>query len=695
MMRGFFGAAVLAACVGLVAISAHAVARPISNKTHSYISAVWANDGEDKVTQDELRASQSPSVTNSVWNGSKVTLFGAKNEVVSFDLVLEAQAAQANGVSVTLTGLKEPSGSVIRYAKRSKSNLFNWTGTESELFYIRYLQILGLSTHFYGALGDAQYQEPTFPQRAQCPPPTSAGCLWAQRPVANKFYPDISVPIELVPSFSIAQGTNQSIWADIYIPKQATSGTYTGSAEIFEFGVLTHKIPVTLVVRNFTLPDTPTSKTMLATGYGDLRTRYGNNGDSTTSNPTLIALKNQMLLAHRHRISIIDDDMGTGGGWVGPGEWTTGVPAPGWIPFLNGTGFTRNNGYAGPGVGVGNGVFAVGIFGSMSEFPAGTGISQSQFTSNLNAWESWFEKHSPQTDRFVYLCDETDCTDPSKPPSLETQLGWWAAITGPGRLMHTMATQCLLNVEPASANGLPAALSDPTSSWPFSRGTGPNCDQGGYTSADQAAVDSVLLSAPNRDVFAYNGQRPGSGSFGIEDEGTALREIPWGQFKKNIARWFFWEATFYNNNQGGTGPTDVFNTAQTIGSPPDPNYPNTALYGQIAYNAANGDGVLFYPGTDLLFPNSSYGIAGPIASLRLKHWRRGIQDVDYIALAMAIDPTTTTAIVNRMVPSVLWEAQCPDPATQCQWNHSPVRWSNKPDDWETARAQLAHIIDGQ
>jgi len=54
---------------------------------------IWVNNGEDKVTRDELRAAQDLSgVTNSVWDGNKITLFGAKNEVVAFNLILEAPA---------------------------------------------------------------------------------------------------------------------------------------------------------------------------------------------------------------------------------------------------------------------------------------------------------------------------------------------------------------------------------------------------------------------------------------------------------------------------------------------------------------------------------------------------------------------------------------------------------------------------
>ena len=102
-----------------------------------------------------------------------------------------------------------------------------------------------------------------------------------------------------------------------------------------------------------------------------------------------------------------------------------------------------------------------------------------------------------------------------------------------------------------------------------------------------------------------------------------------------------------------------------------------------------------YPGTDTLFPASSYGIAGPIASLRLKHWRRGLEDVDYLTLAAAIDASAVSAIVDKVVPSVLWEQQCHDPMNDCSYTYAPASWSDDPDDWEAARAQLAHIIDGQ
>ncbi|MFQ6114882.1 MAG: hypothetical protein ACE5NG_12505 [bacterium] len=116
-----------------------------------------------------------------------------------------------------------------------------------------------------------------------------------------------------------------------------------------------------------------------------------------------------------------------------------------------------------------------------------------------------------------------------------------------------------------------------------------------------------------------------------------------------IDHWFYWESTYYNNFQGNTAQTNVFETAHTFGGfdHVDP------VFGESGSNYLNGDGVLFYPGTDLIYINESYGVKGPFVSLRLKYWRRGIQDVDYLAMAVEIDPSRVQQIVTTMVPKVL------------------------------------------
>ncbi len=138
------------------------------------------------------------------------------------------------------------------------------------------------------------------------------------------------------------------------------------------------------------------------------------------------------------------------------------------------------------------------------------------------------------------------------------------------------------------------------------------------------------------------------------------------------------------------GQIDVFTQAQTFGS--FDGIDTEHARGEYGWNYTNGDGVLFYPGTDHDYPDSSYGVSGPFASLRLKHWRRGIQDADYLALASAADAAATAAIVQRMAPTVLWEygVENPDDPT---YVYTDISWSTDPDDWETARGELADLIE--
>ena len=84
---------------------------------------LWANEGGDKVTQDELRATRSPSsVKNSVWDGDSIQIFGAKNEVVNFNLIIEAPDQKLSDLKVEFNKLTGPST-----ISTNTSELFDWT----------------------------------------------------------------------------------------------------------------------------------------------------------------------------------------------------------------------------------------------------------------------------------------------------------------------------------------------------------------------------------------------------------------------------------------------------------------------------------------------------------------------------------------------------------------------------------------
>jgi hypothetical protein len=637
------------------------IAEPASLKplASSNIDAIWCNDGGDKITREELRAIDNPlSVQNSVWNGTGINLFGAKNEVVSFNLILEA-LSQASGVEVSLTSLNGTDGT-IGTTPANGNGLFHFLGRHIELFYIKYLEIKGISTDLF--FHGFNYDERHIPERCRRPYDESTGegwGLWEDRPCHNTFFPEIAVPLELHTPFAIQTQSNQSIWGDIYIPKTLSPGTYKGTINVIENGGLTWQIPVKLHVRDFTLPDLPYARTMLYYSLENLNSRYFGQDDTQVGSPEHLQLlelaDTHVQMAHRHKISVIDTT-----------AETVEQMGAAWADRLSGDLFTAERGYDGIGIGTGNNVYSIGTYGSWSWQDG----AKAEMWSHSDTWVNWFEAQdfTTPTDYFLYLIDESD--DYSQ---IEQWANWIESNPGPGRNLMSLATIDL----PLAQENTPA-LDIPTS-WMSV----------GLTAAWQnaAAHYQALL---DKHVYLYNSNRPATGSFAIEDEGTALRVLAWAQYKKNIDRWFYWESTYYDNYQGDMGPTNVFQTAHTFGSfdEIDP------ILGQTGWNYLNGDGVLFYPGTDYNYPSESYGLMGPFASLRLKHWRRGIQDVDYLNLAKAHDPSQTAAIVNKMIPQVLWEYGVTDPEDPT-WVLTDVSWSSNPDDWESARKELADIIEGQ
>jgi hypothetical protein len=629
-------------------------------ETSAGIGSIWANDGGDKVLRDELRATvDSTSVLNSVWDGTAVTLFGARNEVVAFNLVLEASDGPAVDVEVRLTSLDGPGDAQVGTRDATGNGVFDYVGRNIELFYVRYLKIEGLSVLSYET-----YDERHIPEGCRRPHTAGdavSGTGWEDRPCHDRFYPDIAVPLELETPFGIPAAANQSIWGDITIPADTRPGRYEGTIEILESGTVTHQVPIRLQVVDFTLPELPTARTMAFYSEENLNERYLGDPFIGVGDPRrieAIAVQDRHFqLAHRHRISLID-------GYQGPARLSEA-----WIDRLDGDLFTPTRGYEGPGEGVGNNVYSIGTYGSWPWFEG----TRQQMWNQTNAWVRWFDDHpfATPTDYFLYLIDESDNF-----AQIEQWAGWIDDNPGPGNRLPSMATVAVTDAVdeipsldiPASASGI------------------------GLTSPWQSAANAVLHD-PGRRLFMYNGTRPATGSLAIEDEGVALRQLAWTQYKKGIDRWFVWETTYYDNFQCyGGGPradTNVFRQAQTYGC--DDGFHR--VLGHTGWNYNNGDGVLFYPGTDLLYPTDSYGVNGPFASLRLKHWRRGIQDVEYLTMAAAVDPARTRRLVEEMIPEVLWEYRVNDPDDPT-WVLTDVSWSIDPDDWEAVRSELAGIIEG-
>ncbi len=177
---------------------------------------VWACPGIVKISPEkpeamfgDLGGAGDPRGANGVWDGKRISLFGARGEYVSYQLCIEKLSpAPLTGVKVRPEPLKGPGAATIG-------------GTEIELF-----------TNWYARNTSKKWQP------AYCVP-IAAGQAFA--------IPD--------PRRQIAKQQNQTVYVDVYVPKKAAPGEYTGSVRVEADGVEGISLPVALAVYDFVLPD--------------------------------------------------------------------------------------------------------------------------------------------------------------------------------------------------------------------------------------------------------------------------------------------------------------------------------------------------------------------------------------------------------------------------------------------------------
>ncbi|KKL60952.1 hypothetical protein LCGC14_2200170, partial [marine sediment metagenome] len=131
------------------------------------------------------------------------------------------------------------------------------------------------------------------------------------------------------------------------------------------------------------------------------------------------------------------------------------------------------------------------------------------------------------------------------------------------------------------------------------------------------------------------------------------------------------ESTYYHDEQGSGDQINIF---------VDPiNFTNSAG------DEMNGDGLLIYPGRDRLFPAQDQGFDGPMPSIRLKNWRRGIETVEYLVLAEAAGhQTLVNSVLATLVPLALDEGTLS--------SGDPVAWEENGEEWLAQRRLLADVL---
>jgi hypothetical protein len=274
------------------------------------VAAVWAvNDGE-KVEQDDL--AHPAKARNSAWDGRTVRLFGAGNEVLAVQVMVESDAKGIAALSASLPELRRRDGSDrIRYAPPA-ADPADSVGRPIQLFSVHYMNVT----------------EPTHAD-------------WAWKPDSPAAPKDTTgwKPVQLVPEnarvgrggfpVQVAPRRNQAIWIEVYTGRGRAPGTYEGAITL-KAGGQRRVVPVALELMGFTLPDENSMNAMVYYEPDQPERYQGRNLDDTYHR-----------FAHRQRVELIhayDEakvrahpgrfdgaDFIRARGYEGPGEgWATG-----------------------------------------------------------------------------------------------------------------------------------------------------------------------------------------------------------------------------------------------------------------------------------------------------------------------------------------------------------------------------------
>jgi hypothetical protein len=646
------------------------------------LTQFWVGDGGYKLARQDLLPNGNCSTCTLTrnWDGTTAKAFGAKNETVGMVLYLgNGSSVDATSVSVAISNLQGPGTSVISYTPHLLSDVTNYTISPIEVFISSYLQIIGETTLSWDP---SEYEARDLPQRFRRPCTVNAnndcipngGTLWTDRADHDKFYPDALIPYAQVAtsSFTVAKSSSQAIWFDIYIATSMQAGLYRGTITVNEGVVVSTAIPVNLLVYNFSLPDTPNFKYIVDVSGYDINYRHQGQHFPSTGDPYLTTRKHYYQFFHRHKFSATIGDSPVN--YCNNGNADT--PCPEYVSALDGSLYTTAQGYGNaPGVGVGDQIYSIGTYAQWQTAQWST-TDSANFCVNVSSWGFYFKNNFPNVRSFVYLSDEaSDLTN------TERWATWMSTISA----CQTSG----YNVESWTTANLPVAhTSAPHVQMVASTG---------WINASSTVWQNnanIYQTSGSTQEWNYNSHPSWQGSVNAtEDDGIAPETIVWADWKKSNSKTipighFQWEGTYWTDTNNAHNDNDLFNVAKTFG------YDTSVdlVKGHTGFQFANGDGVLVYPGHDQV-KTPDYGIDGPIASWRLKMMRRGIQDGDYLTLAYAINPSSTTAIANTVVPQVLWEHSCFNPL-DCSYAYGGRSWSNDPNVWETNRESLAQIIAG-
>ena len=464
--------------------------------THSFsqIRQVWAlGDGEKVYRNDDHHPDKKG---NLIWDGEKIRLKGLYNEVLAFQIIVEAEKQGATAIELTVSAPVEKSsckvigGSTLKYGPQ---------GT-IEIFSEHYLNVSDSTAPlwFYGSLA-------------------------SQPKKMTGWIPDALIPMNALPGrggfpidipavkngdrhFKNSPVQNQGFWIDIHLPRDRInfpSGTYYGNIQVLEKGKSVAEIPLEVTLLPHYLPDENHSNIWMFSS--NLKPYFTELSQDDID-------KMIKFEAHRHRINM------EGGFEVNHSPFNGDLMNK-YKGYLDGSAFTVTNGYHGPGESIGESLFPIGMYGSNV-----LGNNKAEIQKQADLWVDWFNRNAPGIIYFWYIVDEPH--NKSVFSWIKERAGWIKDNTGLGKSLPIFTTS-RYREELAGSIDIWAA----------------------YDGADLDKIQPVREKGG--DYWFYNGNRPRTGSLILEAPAVDARINSWIMYKYNVNEWFVWESTHWQHNQQG------------------------------------------------------------------------------------------------------------------------------------------------
>jgi MYXO-CTERM domain-containing protein len=381
--------------------------------------------------------------------------------------------------------------------------------------------------------------------------------------------------------FDVPAGESRAIWVDYHVPPDAVAGTYHGTVTLHTAQGET-AVPVRLTVWDFALPSTSSLKTSFTMTHWGVAKVHGVSGDALTAVRQRYA---QLALDHRISISDLWDD-------GREGDWAHFDEAYG--PFLEGQASTRLRG------------------ARLTSLRSGASLKSA---AEHAGWAAHFRSRGWFDRLFQYTCDEPPITcswrdiparariakeaDPDFRTLVTTDLDQAEenAVSSSIDLMVPVVNA--LDDRPPSAYGWAEEGEKAPAYGEFLR-SGSRKELWLYQSCmSHGCGGTVDIGNPSADQLYFTGWP----STMIDASAVRSRALEWFSFRYGATGELYYETTMaYYNHDAWSSQWDF---------------------------SGNGDGTLFYPGTVARIGGST---EIPVASLRLKMIREGMEDYEYLKL---------------------------------------------------------------